>query len=158
MANGDWRTLFNRATLHHLPRNASDHAPILLDTQGEHTAGPRPFRFESFWTRDKNRAKMIEDARRINSNGSPAFSLCQLLKSTRNAIKIWNHDSFGRIQSNIKSLYGKLDLVQKDHSTDDWRERENQIQFALNEKLKREEKLWKAKSRVTWLTTPDLNT
>lgn len=54
MANRDQRTLFPQATLHHLPRNASDHAPIFLDTQGENSSGPRLFRFEPFWTKDNS--------------------------------------------------------------------------------------------------------
>lgn len=37
-------------------------------------------------------------------------------------------------------------------------EKEAFIQFALQEQLAREELLWKQKSRVDWLTMPDLNT
>lgn len=35
---------------------------------------------------------------------------------------------------------------------------EQDLRARLGEELKREEQLWRQKSRVTWLTTPDLNT
>lgn len=47
LANGEWMTLFSRALISVLPRYASDHAPILLNTSGAMGAGPKPFRFES---------------------------------------------------------------------------------------------------------------
>lgn len=48
IANGEWRVLFPRATIKHLPRVASDHTPMLLDTLGEQRLGRRPFRFQTF--------------------------------------------------------------------------------------------------------------
>lgn len=48
IANGEWRVAFPWAVIKHLPWVASDHAPLLLDTVGEQSSSPRPFRFEQF--------------------------------------------------------------------------------------------------------------
>lgn len=48
LANGDWRSLFLRATITHIARIASDHAPLSLDMVGYKDRHPHPFRFEAF--------------------------------------------------------------------------------------------------------------
>lgn len=62
------------------------------------------------------------------------------------------------IQQKIQALTAKIDRIQQDESTEANLIREMTMRKALQEELKREELLWKHKSRVTWLTTKDLNT
>lgn len=62
LANGEWTSLFPRAIVRNLPRCASDHSPILLDTVGAMGARPKPFRFESCWIRDKACLYVVDKA------------------------------------------------------------------------------------------------
>jgi hypothetical protein len=63
LANADWRILFPNAKVKHFPIIKSDHAPILLLTQGDLNNYPKPFRFEKTWTRDTTSNKVIYLAR-----------------------------------------------------------------------------------------------
>lgn len=82
LGNGDWRSLFTRTTVRHLPRHASDHAPLLLDTMGDTDRCPRPFRFEAIWAQDKRSDEIINKAWHFHGSGSPFYVLCQHLKAT----------------------------------------------------------------------------
>lgn len=80
------------------------------------------------------------------------------LQTTKIALKIWNKNSFGNIQTNINLLTKTLKDIQSKDPTPDSTLMEEHIKFNLNEQLRREESLWRQKSRNTWLTTTDLNT
>uniref|UniRef100_A0A2N9IET1 CCHC-type domain-containing protein n=1 Tax=Fagus sylvatica TaxID=28930 RepID=A0A2N9IET1_FAGSY len=47
VTNVGWRSLFPRASVRHLPATSSDHNPILVNTMGEASSGPKPFKFET---------------------------------------------------------------------------------------------------------------
>lgn len=106
LANGEWRSLFPRASVSRIARVASDHAPIFLDTLGDQTTLARPFHFEAFGGSDFRSKSVIANAwgsARI-SLGSPSFNLCQRLKVTKQALRRWNKEVFGHIPSKIKQL------------------------------------------------------
>lgn len=74
------------------------------------------------------------------------------------ALKIWNKENFGHIQSSILFLNQKLSQIQSEDPLETSMSQEEHLKMALTEQLKREEILWKQKSRLQWLTTTDLNT
>lgn len=83
VANGAWRLLFPRATIKHCPRTSSDHAPILMDTFGDHLSGPRPFRFEPFWVSSPQCYDVVDEAWSISCLGSPTFRITQKIKNVK---------------------------------------------------------------------------
>lgn len=111
LANREWRCLFPNATVKHLPRIISDHSPLLLDTLGETNSGPRPFRFKSFWTQDRRSFWAVQEAWRHNTSGSPAYTLCHHLKATKEALRSWNREVFGAIQTKISDLQQQLSNI-----------------------------------------------
>ena len=76
LANGAWRSLFQRATVKHLVHYASDHAPILLDTMGDTDYNPWPSRFEAIWAQDLRSVEVVDKAWHLEGAGSPAYVLC----------------------------------------------------------------------------------
>lgn len=75
LANGEWTTLFLRALIRNLPQHSSDHAPLLLSTEGAMGACPKSFYFEGCWTRNEYSKAMVAGVWRIRVRGSASFRL-----------------------------------------------------------------------------------
>lgn len=95
IANVEWRSIFHRAIVSHLPAIGSDHNPILLDTIGEVSNFSKPFKFEKMWTTSRESFDVINHAWELQVHGSIAYKLCVKLKETKKLLKIWNRDVFG---------------------------------------------------------------
>lgn len=149
LANGDWSALFPRALIRNLSRYLSDHAPILLNTIGAMGAGPKPFRFESCWVRDKSSKEVVKAVWGQPMWGSAGFRLSKKIKATSKALRIWNRECFGNVQRSIQKLNEQLEFVQGLTPSDQAWEIEQRIRTNLLEVLKREECIWRQKSKVS---------
>lgn len=89
--------------------------------------------------------------------GSPSFILAQNLKLVSKALGIWNKESFGHIQSSINLINSQLAKIQLEDPSNSTLSIEENLKLSLYEQLKREETLWRQKSRLQWLTTTYLN-
>ena len=79
-------------------RAASDHCPIMLDTN-DFKWGPTPFRFENMWTRDKNyKEKFKEWWRKGDVQGWEGHKFMKRLEQVKKEIKLWNKESFGDVR------------------------------------------------------------
>lgn len=115
-------------------------------------------RFEDFWVKEPDCFNIIQEAWSSACSGSPVMRFCKKLKITKRALKKWNKERVGNIQSNIRRLMLELEKVQMEASTDSNFLVEENLRRALGEEHRKEESLWRSKSRVQWLTSPDLNT
>lgn len=115
--NGEWRTIFPQAYVSHLTALNSDHRPLLLHTNPVTSASPKPFRFESMWTRDPNATDVILKAWSRPFRGDPITTLLSKLRTTKEALKAWNRHSFGNIQMIIKTLTDHIEQLQNLPST-----------------------------------------
>lgn len=92
---------------------------------------PKPFRFKAFWTRDKSSYGVVAQAWLTEVKGSPAFSLSRKWKNTKEALKVWNQQHFGFIQSKIKSLMSDISAIQSSPHSPINAARESVLQEAL---------------------------
>ena len=152
-----WRLVFPKATIQHLGAINSDHSPILLDSQPIDHYLPRPFRFETAWTRDTKCFGIIAEAWKEEVEGSDFLKLCMKQLNTQLALKKWNKDVFGHCQRRIDVLLAKIQEIQKQDCTEENCRKEAHLQVDLNEWLLRNEILWKQKSREVWLKEGDKN-
>ncbi|KAG6643272.1 hypothetical protein CIPAW_09G198500 [Carya illinoinensis] len=132
-----WNNLFPEANVSNLIRTSFDHSLILLNTSNPNYS-PKSFKFEEFWTYDPT------------NHGK--------LKAPKTTFKLWNQISFGNIPNEIKKLNQAPHKIQTQEPSQIPDNLENDLKEQLNEMLKKEESLWIQKSRITWLTTTDLNT
>lgn len=121
-------------------------------------AGPKPFCFENCWVRNDESKVVVKRAWSKAVVGSASFILVRQISATKDALKIWNREVFGVVQQRIKALQDRLVFIQHLTPSDQSSEAEQRIQSDLLEALKREESIWKQNSRISWLTTSDLNT
>ena len=158
VANAEWKRIFPKATIKHLPMLSSDHATLVINSHEDIPSGPKPFRFEEAWTRDNNCSLVIKKAWVDRTRSPPQQSLSIRIKNVKVQLKWWNKFVFGSIQSRAIKVKDELEKVQALDATLENGIKEEKLQKEYDECLKREELLWRQKSRVTWLTTSDLNT
>lgn len=101
---------------------------------------------------------MVASAWQQTTRGSAAYTLCQCLRATKQALRRWNKEVFGNIQASIRQLQAALDDVQQAPTSLLVLAKEKEISALLLEAQKKEEELRHQKAHITWLQTPDLNT
>jgi hypothetical protein len=146
LANTDWRILFPNAKVKHFPIIKSDHAPILLLTQGDLYSYPKPFKFEAAWTRDSTSNKIISLAWNQQLLGSLAFKLSTKLKEVKKKLKEWNKETFGNIHYKLNQVKSYLSKLQKLEPSESNLTTKENLKANYNELLAREEILWKQKN------------
>lgn len=99
LINADWRTLFPKASITHLTSLASDHTPLLLQTNPLDPSRQRPFRFEDMWARDSESFDIVQRLWNLNVHCSSLYKLSISLKQTKNDLKIWNTEHFGHVKT-----------------------------------------------------------
>lgn len=152
VANEDWKLLYPAARITHLTALQSDHTPLLLQTNPPSPSLPKPFKFKSMWIGHMDTGPIIEE---VWNRHSPFPSL---LKTTKLALKDWNQRVFGKVQQNIKNLRDSIHDLQGQTQDPNTIQAEQSLQFELDELLKREESLWKAKAKTKWIDEGDRNT
>lgn len=157
IGNQAWR-VFPNASIIHAPASASDHLPLILNTNGHSNIHRRPFRFESMWVRDPGSFFPVANACAMHVAGGPACIFSQKLDHIKIALRKWNRLHFGFIKHCLQHLSRELDEVQCAAPTLVNRELEASIKNAIHEQLLREQILWCQRSRVEWLVSKDLNT
>nr|GMD95341.1 uncharacterized protein LOC109159904 [Ipomoea batatas] len=110
LCNISWRHRFLGATVMHLPRIASDHAPILVQTETSAPYGTNiafPFRFQTAWLPDDRWAAVVRDSwqpnRQFNEN----------ILASSDALSIWNKSIFGNIMLHKRIILTHIAGVQR---------------------------------------------
>lgn len=110
------------------------------------------------WLQDSLIHKIIDQAWNTPVRGSAAFSLPSKLRHTKAALKHWNHAVFGHVGELKRELTRLIDQFQNHDPSSLNYCREEHLQQALDEVLKREELMWRDKARINWLEDGDANT
>lgn len=90
------------------------------------------------------------------------FILSQKLKMLKEALKLWNKNTFGDVHSQVTLAYKDLDEIQlkidTNGCTDILLDQEKNAQLNLENALNQEESFWHEKSKVKWHCEGDRNT
>lgn len=120
----------------HLPAIQFDHCPLLLRSAPDISHPQRPFKFETMWTLSSETTAVIQDA------WSRGFTLQSKTKHTKQALKIWNREVFGHVQTRINHLKHDIAILQGLPPDSDTIAAEPSKHWELDELLKQEEILW----------------
>uniref|UniRef100_A0A803Q9B7 Endonuclease/exonuclease/phosphatase domain-containing protein n=1 Tax=Cannabis sativa TaxID=3483 RepID=A0A803Q9B7_CANSA len=153
-----WIMSFPKAGVRTLPIKDSDHAPILLDLLFDRERFFTPFRFLDAWTRDPRCREVIQKAWELVVTGTRSFQLMSRLKESRKLLSKWNREVFGFCKAKLSMLEKLLVEVQSRTPTQDNLKLEADILLELEEVTKREQEIWRQKSRELWLQNGDRNT
>lgn len=148
-----WLESFNRK-LWGLPRALSDHSPLLL-IEDKRDWGPRPFRFLNAWTLHPNFLPFVEKLwKEHDVEGWARFKLFKKITEFKLALKQWNNEVFGNVNTKLKQAKNelhKIDLVVEEREL---QEAEKARRREVSDKICRLYRMvgwiWLQKSRLNW--------
>jgi hypothetical protein len=104
LISDEWACLWGNGSLWAMPRDVSDHCPLLL----KYTCrdwGPKPFKFNNFWLESKEFPKVVESFwANTNVEGWMGYVLKEKLKGLKLRIKAWNTEEYGGLDNRIGKL------------------------------------------------------
>ncbi|MCH83868.1 LINE-1 reverse transcriptase like [Trifolium medium] len=109
----DWSDVWPNPNVWVLPRDVSDHCPLVLKYDTINW-GPKPFRFNNSWLNNKNFHGMVTKVwQDQHFFGWMGFILKERLKGLKVAIKEWNVELFGKpeILAEILALDNKSEVM-----------------------------------------------
>jgi hypothetical protein len=93
----EWLNGWGVCSLWVLPRDISDHCPLLLK-KNNFDWGPKPFRFNNSWIGHKDFKSLVEDTwRSQHVDGWMGFVLKEKLKNLKMRLKGWSKEEFGGV-------------------------------------------------------------
>lgn len=90
----------------------SDHSPILLNLDRFQPRGKKPFHFINAWTMKDGFLEVVKEAWGTRVFGNPIFVVVEKLKAVKVALKHWNRESFGNIETKVTQAREALSRVQ----------------------------------------------
>ncbi|WJX67033.1 hypothetical protein P8452_51532 [Trifolium repens] len=162
LLSDEWLSLWGNPSLWILPREVSDHCPLVLRYNCVDW-GPRPFRFKNHWLLHGDFKNVVEASWRSNSlSGWMGFILKEKLKGLKVALKAWNKQVYGVIDTKIRLLVEDIneidvkgELVALSEVEVGMRRKNFEELWHL---LKSKESLIVQRSRARWLKEGDANT
>ncbi|KAL7183710.1 hypothetical protein ACSBR2_025985 [Camellia fascicularis] len=107
----EWMNKFN-FKLWGLPRRVSDHCPILL-MEDERDWSPKPFKFINAWTLHPSFFAFVEKVwNETIVEGWSGFKCLRKFKALKLALKQWNVEVFGNVESKLKLLEEELHVLE----------------------------------------------
>ncbi|KAL5142373.1 Cleavage and polyadenylation specificity factor subunit 2 [Glycine soja] len=162
LVSDQWLLSWPDSTHYTLPRDFSDHCPIILQTK-KVDWGPKPFRVADWWLHQKGYQRVVREAWRADQQpGWGGFLLKNKLRMLKLSIKQWSKE-FGNISSKeIHRIQQKLNAVEDIAATRPLSEEEIKNRHSLQQQLwevsTAYESLLRQKSRSRWLQEGDNNT
>lgn len=156
LANPEWCIDFSYAGVLHLPRLASDHAPILLNTCRNVSRSPPDYKFEAMWL---SHPEFFDKVRECWPEDEDEDEYAQSkLRKLGGFLTAWSRGRIGCVKHKISFLKTKLLRIQSWRPTAANIQREKLVMAELNEYLIMEATYWGQHMKHQWAKDGDRNT
>ncbi|XP_019170452.1 PREDICTED: uncharacterized protein LOC109166023 [Ipomoea nil] len=106
-----WRQRFPEAEVRHLPRIASDHTPLLIQTEAKGGSSTDfRFRFQAAWMTNDSLSEVV------NRAWHPNEDIVQNIQQVQAGLTEWNKNVFGSIEAKKRILLARIGGIQKINS------------------------------------------
>lgn len=112
LADGAWQARWPRTTVTHRTARASDHYPLIIDTDPGGMWSNHMFKFEAFWCQEERCKETIEKSWHLDVEGSWLNKLHRKIQVTKRNLKRWSAASFRGKKNKIDSLSDHLGRLQ----------------------------------------------
>lgn len=161
LINEKWAEKWSETGLRGLPRTVSDHCAIILQTY-QTDWGPKPFRFINAWMSNPQFLEVVQASWREGGiEGWGCFVFMEKLKRLKEALKIWNREHFGNMETKIRLLKEEIQLLDEKDDRDELAvedaARRRLIAAQLLIQMNNRRSLLSQKARIRWLREGDVN-
>lgn len=152
-----WLDFFSNAGVSHGLALSSDHCPVITRLRKEvRMRVNKQFHYEPMWQRHRQFPEVVRSL--WNDATTSSNFLSDVLQSCAKGLGKWNKSVFGYVKCQIETFKTEQHQLRERNRTYEVIKKEKEVLLSLEEWLKREEILWKQRSRVAWLQNGDRNT
>jgi hypothetical protein len=155
LANEVWCNMFIHAKLECLTTTASDHYPLLLSWEHQHTQNkpPKQFKFENSWLIEPNFMQFVHQQWNSYANNI----VTQKLNFCAKDLSRWSAENSQSTRKDIEKYRRKLEAV-RNHVDASNVHYYNEIRKKLDFLLVKDDLFWKQRAKAFWYRDGDLNT
>jgi len=162
LVSKSWEDMFPTAIVSKLPREISDHNPLILNSSQQQPLRKLSFRFELMWLRNPEFLPTTQTIWDKPSHAETAFDRIQAkLKRFKQFFKEWGFNRQGRQRKIKKTLQEELTMLELEEESYDLNldqlHRKVEVRKNIMSILKEEELYWFRRSHSTWLLEGDNN-
>jgi len=105
----EWNRFWGDSTLWVLPRDVSDHCPLVLKVGGWDW-GPKPFRFNNYWLENRKLKDVVEESWNVQEvNEWMCCVLKDKLKNLKGRLREWNKEEYGSMDTRILRIKEEIE-------------------------------------------------
>ena len=160
VATLDWVHKFHGARLEHLNVTNSNHKCLHLELEpcNQPHQVRRPFRFEEIWTSDVGCEATIQSEWDKSQSGTAMFQVWNKLKDCKRGLGRWSRQHFGNVTRQLAEKRQQLMDAETNALQGGSMDRVKLLKSEINFLLDKEERMWRQRSRTSWLKNGDRNT
>ncbi|XP_042485259.1 uncharacterized protein LOC122065524 [Macadamia integrifolia] len=136
-----------------ISRVVSDHAPILVVSEGSKRPKNCPFRFQRFWTEHEGFLNAVKTSWENDISGSPMLVMAQKLKRLKVFLRSWAKENFSNFNLEMMEAKKCIEEIQTEIDRDGISNsyaKEADAKTRYLKAIQNYEKLWAEKSRSRW--------